>query len=106
MYAVVDPEVGYVQGMNLLCGAVAFHMKDISSCFIFFKEIMFYGKLREFYLDNFSSLSQELEDLFHRQLKLLNMPLYDFLVKIVLCRCRQASTIFSSSSTTLPSSPQ
>lgn len=60
LYASVDPEIGYVQGMNLLCGAVAFHMKDVNNCFIFFKEIMYYGKLREFYLDNFSLLSQEL----------------------------------------------
>lgn len=27
LYAVTDPEVGYVQGMNLLCGAVALHTK-------------------------------------------------------------------------------
>lgn len=83
LYATVDPEVGYVQGMNLLCGAVAFHMKDINNCFIFFKEVMLYGKLREFYLDNFSSVVQELEDLLHRQLKLLNLSLYDFLVLLI-----------------------
>jgi hypothetical protein len=27
LYAIFDPEVAYVQGMNLVCGAVALHMK-------------------------------------------------------------------------------
>ena len=56
LYAVFDEEVGYVQGMNLVCGAVVMHMKEVNSSWVVFRELMFYGKLREFYVDDFEGL--------------------------------------------------
>jgi hypothetical protein len=58
LYAIFDNEVEYVQGLNLVCGAVALHMKEINGCFVFFKEIMVYGKLRSFYINDFSLVKQ------------------------------------------------
>lgn len=59
LYSVLDQEMGYVQGMNLIAGIIILHLKDINSSFIFFKEIMYYGKLRQFYIDDFKLLKQE-----------------------------------------------
>jgi hypothetical protein len=68
--------------MNLLCAAVALHMKEPSSCFVVFKELMQCCRLRDFYIDQFVLLNHELEELFHRELRILNEPLYDFLVEL------------------------
>jgi hypothetical protein len=80
LYAVLDGEVGYVQGMNMVCGAVALHMREIGSCFVFFKEVMIYGKLRELYLHDFALANEELRRLFHDHLRLLDNHLYSYLV--------------------------
>ena len=45
-----------MQGMNLVCGAVVMHMKEVNSSWVVFRELMFYGKLREFYVDDFEGL--------------------------------------------------
>ena len=37
IYSLFDDEVGYVQGMNLVCGVVAMHMKEVNSCFVVFR---------------------------------------------------------------------
>lgn len=51
-----DPEVGYVQGMNLYAAVIVSHIKDINRSFIFIKEIMKYGQFRKLYIDNFEGL--------------------------------------------------
>ena len=37
LYSIFDDEVGYVQGMNLVCGVIAMHMKEVSSSFVVFR---------------------------------------------------------------------
>lgn len=44
--------------MNLVAAAIVFHMKDVNPAFIYFKEVMNYGKLRMFFLDNFENIKQ------------------------------------------------
>jgi hypothetical protein len=44
--------------MNLLAAPIVFHMKEANSAFIYFKEVMNYGKLRLFYVDNFDNIKQ------------------------------------------------
>ena len=37
LYAVYDPEVGYVQGMNMVAAPIVMHMKEINASFVYFK---------------------------------------------------------------------
>ena len=73
LYASHDPEVGYVQGMNLVAAPIVFHMKDVNSAFIYFKEVMNYGKLRLFFLDNFENIKQEVREKFKKLLRFYNL---------------------------------
>jgi hypothetical protein len=45
--------VGYVQGMNMVAAPIVIHMREVNAAFIYFKEVMTYGKLRLFFLDDF-----------------------------------------------------
>jgi len=58
LYAVYDPAIGYVQGMNLMASAILLHMKEVNPSFVYLKEVMNYGKLRDFYLQNFDFLKE------------------------------------------------
>lgn len=80
MLVLDDPEVGYVQGMNLYAAIIVSHMKDITKSFIFIKEIMLYGNFRKLYINNFKGLKQKAEELLHRHIKLLMRDLYDHFV--------------------------
>jgi hypothetical protein len=59
LYAVYDPEVGYVQGMNLVAAPIVMHMKEINASFVYFKEVMTYGKLRLFFVEDFENIKHE-----------------------------------------------
>ncbi len=39
-YSVYDPQVGYVQGMNLIVGAILYHMKNAELTFWAFVDLM------------------------------------------------------------------
>lgn len=56
LYAVYDPEVGYVQGMNMVAAPVVMHMKEVNAAFVYFKEVMTYGKLRMFFVEDFENI--------------------------------------------------
>jgi hypothetical protein len=53
LYAAYDSEVGYVQGMNMVAAPIVIHMREVNAAFIYFKEVMTYGKLRLFFLEDF-----------------------------------------------------
>lgn len=59
--------------MNLVAAAIVFHMKEVNSAFIYFKEIMNYGKLRMFFLDNFDNIKQEVREKFKKLLRFYNL---------------------------------
>jgi hypothetical protein len=79
MLTVADPEVGYVQGMNLLAGVVVSHIKEVQLSYLFVREVMKYGHLRSLYLPNFKPLLELCHNLLHRHLKLLISDLYEVL---------------------------
>ena len=76
MLALCDPDVGYVQGMNLYVGVVVSHIKEIDSSFMFVREIMKYGNMRNMYINNFHKLKELANHLLHRHLKILMNDLY------------------------------
>ena len=45
------------------------HVKEVEASFIILKELMNYGKLRSFYLNDFAVLKKEASVLFHTHLK-------------------------------------
>ncbi len=95
MYAVSDPEVGYVQGMNLIAAAVVLHAKEVSASFVCFREVMGYGQLRKFYVDEFQLLKAEMGSL-SRQLRRVNFELWSRLVTALQFRTSAAWTTSSS----------
>ncbi len=82
LYAVYDSEVGYVQGMNMVAAPIVIHMRDLAPSFIYFKEVMTYGKLRLFFVEDFSGIKQEVCDKFRKLLRFYNIELYQHFVII------------------------
>lgn len=102
LYAVYDSEVGYVQGMNMVAAPIVMHMRDMTASFIYFKEVMTYGKLRLFFIEDFSGIKQEVREKFRKLLRFHNIELYQYLVHIFLCRKHAEWTIRCSFPTTSP----
>lgn len=62
-YARVDPQIGYVQGMNIICSVLLYHCLDIYECIQIFKFLMITCNLRQIFLNDFEfahRLSQNL----------------------------------------------
>lgn len=76
LYAGSDPQVGYVQGMNMVAAPIVLHMKEVAASFIYFKEVMTYGKLRMFFVEDFENIKQEVREKFRRLLRFHNAELY------------------------------
>lgn len=56
MVSISDPDVGYVQGMNLFMAVVVSHIKEVGYSYVFVKEIMRYGNMRNMYINGFKKL--------------------------------------------------
>ena len=82
LYAIYDSEVGYVQGMNMVAAPIVMHMRDMTASFIYFKEVMTYGKLRLFFIEDFSGIKQEVREKFRKLLRFHNIELYQYFVHI------------------------
>lgn len=52
-YARVDPQIGYVQGMNIVCSVLLYHELDINSCLQAMKFLMIACGFRQVYLHDF-----------------------------------------------------
>ena len=66
--------------MNLVAAQIVVHMKEVNYSYIYFKEVMNYGKLREFYLSDFMYLKKEVNFVLKKQLRYYNFQLYRLLV--------------------------
>jgi hypothetical protein len=86
LYAVYDEAISYVQGINLIAASIIVHMKDVEGSFIVLKELMNYGKLRSFYLNDFAMLKKEASVFFHNHLKNYIYDLYEHFVLFYLFR--------------------
>ena len=75
-----DPDVGYVQGMNLYMAVVVSHIKEVGYSFVFVREIMRYGNMRNMYINGFKKLKEQTEHLLHRHVKILMNDLYETMV--------------------------
>lgn len=73
LYAIFDPEVGYVQGMNMVAAPIVMHMKEVKAAFIYFKEVMTYGKLRLFFVEEFENIKQEVREKLPKLLRFHNI---------------------------------
>ena len=58
LYAVYDESISYIQGINLIAASIIVHMKEVEGSFIILKELMNYGKLRSFYVNDFALLKK------------------------------------------------
>lgn len=58
LYAVYDEAISYIQGINLIAASIIVHVKEVEASFIILKELMNYGKLRNFYLNDFAFLKK------------------------------------------------
>ena len=105
MLAFSDPDVGYVQGMNLYVAVVVSHMKEVESSFVFVREIMKYGNMRNMYTNGFKKLKELAENLLHRHIRLLMNDLYQHLVQPLLSRLTLQSSPKSSCHFTSACSP-
>lgn len=52
-YARVDAQIGYVQGMNIVCSVLLYHELDINSCVQVMKFLMIACGFRQVYLHDF-----------------------------------------------------
>lgn len=77
----MDSEVDYVQGMNLVAGAILNHLREINLSLRMFKFVMDKHNLRDLYLRQFGLLKEHCEELFHRHLKGVAPDIYDHLTK-------------------------
>jgi hypothetical protein len=53
-YARLDPEVGYVQGMNIVCSVLLYHSANMSDCVQVLKFLMVACEFRKVYLSDFA----------------------------------------------------
>ena len=93
MYAVEDGEVGYVQGMNLVAAAILLHVKEPAPCFVVFREVMKYGKLRQLYMDDFACLREEVQSFIDREVSWANSDLHEAMVLPPRHRCTKRSML-------------
>ena len=84
LYAVYDESISYIQGINLIAASIIVHMKEVEGSFIILKELMNYGKLRSFYVNDFALLKKEASVFFHTHLKNYIYELYEHFVVIFL----------------------
>ena len=69
-FAKYDPNIGYVQGMNFIVGALLYHCPE-EIAFWLFVELIEVHEMREIYLPNFPGLykhTQRLNKLLHENL--------------------------------------
>ena len=52
-YARVDPEIGYVQGMNIICSVLIYHGNSLDQCILIFKFLMIGCRFRDIFMNNF-----------------------------------------------------
>lgn len=52
-YARMDPQIGYVQGMNIVCSVLLFHNLNVGECVQAFKYLMLACGFRQVYLFDF-----------------------------------------------------
>lgn len=52
-YARIDPQIGYIQGMNIICSVILYHKLDIYQCVQILKFLMISCNLRKIYLNDF-----------------------------------------------------
>lgn len=69
LYAVYDEAISYIQGINLIAVSIITHVKEVEASFIILKELMNYGKMRNYYLNDFALLKKEATVFFHNHLK-------------------------------------
>lgn len=62
-YAVYDHEVGYVQGMNMVAGALLYHIKEEDQTFWGLVELMDEQELRMIYLSGFEMLKKHISNI-------------------------------------------
>ena len=84
LYAVYDESISYIQGINLIAASIIVHMKEVEGSFIILKELMNYGKLRSFYVNDFALLKKEASVFYHTHLKNYIYELYEHFVYFLL----------------------
>ena len=79
----MDPEIGYVQGMNMIASVLVFHGKHITECVELFRYLMLICGFRDLYLKEFG-LAYRCADTVVRSLNLRCHDLYRHLVWVLL----------------------
>ena len=57
-YSYEDPEIGYIQGMNLILSGIIYHVKSEVKSYAVFRKLIF--SIRSIYLDGTSLAIQDL----------------------------------------------
>jgi hypothetical protein len=55
-YSVYDPQIGYVQGINMIAGVLLYHIKNTELAFWALADMMDDQELRQLYLEGFDAL--------------------------------------------------
>ena len=74
-YALADPEIGYVQGMNFIAAAIVYHARCPSNSLSIFSFLMVQCDFRRLFTHNLS-FSRLLSEQCHQRLKNLSFDLY------------------------------
>lgn len=84
-YAKIDPQIGYIQGMNIVCSVLLYHDLDIYNCIQVMKFLMIACGFRQVYLSDFE-LAHKLSASLAQALKYRCSDLYRHLVCVMISR--------------------
>lgn len=79
-YARRDPEVEYVQGMNLVAACIVNHLKEPRLSYRMLEHLMIEHRLNEVYKEGFSELRRHCDEAFHRYAKRISPDIYQHLL--------------------------
>lgn len=82
-YARIDPQIGYIQGMNIICSVLLYHKLDVYQAVQILKFLMISCNFRQVFIKDFEFAHKISQNLL-QSLKYRCSDIYRHLVKIKL----------------------